>query len=143
MEVGRHPASRAGRFCQAEVSPGMGSFRVLEYAAERAHRLQRRGEAAVVVALLSTHASTRTAVPIAPPALARRVRHDRVRPRVIPRVALPVPGVDVGAPEVVAAALDEQGGDQNSSGCADLRNATASGLIFAKPSGHAATQGAR
>jgi hypothetical protein len=87
---------------------------MLEHAAEAAHGIERRREASSVVAARVPVDVLNEAGEPAPPT-ARRMRHDRPRPRVQPCVALLVPRIDVGEPVVHTARLNVESGDHSSS----------------------------
>lgn len=81
---------------------------MLKHAAVSSDGRESRGKAAAVVADSVAVARLNDVGELAP-ARARRVRDDRVRPRVGASVAELVPGVDVGEAVVRAASVDVEG----------------------------------
>jgi hypothetical protein len=81
---------------------------MLEHAAPPTHGRDRRRKTTAVVPLHAAHLHGRPAVPVAAPPLARRMRDDRMRPRVRARVALFIPRVDIVETRIHAGRLDEE-----------------------------------
>ena len=108
----RPPASRI-RASEAEVRPRMRCLGMLENATPPLQRCERRREAAPVVTLDAPDFRGRTTGPVATPPLARRMRHHRPRPRVLPGIADFVPRVDVRKSEVRSLSRYEEGGNSH------------------------------
>jgi hypothetical protein len=112
VHVSYDPATFACRHVEAEVWPGVRAPRVLKDAAPRAHSSQRRGETSAIVALDLADSGElhgeRLAEPHLSPALAGRMRDNRVRSCVQPGVACLVPRVHAVQAEVVTVGLHEK-----------------------------------
>lgn len=91
VEVGGYPTTFTGRPIEVESGPCMAVGRVLQHAAPSAHGGKRGSKAAIVIPELVLMRLAGTAVPEAAPALAGRVRHDRMRAGVGAGVARFVP----------------------------------------------------
>src|SRR6185437_489824 len=111
VKVGGHPPAGARRHVELKSAPGVAALGMLQHPAEFAHGRQRGSEAAAVVAQLEPRECLWRAAPIAAPALARRMRDDRMRTIVEPGIALSVPRVYVGKAVICSASLDEKRGD--------------------------------
>ena len=113
LEIGGNPPASTGRLVEAEVRPGVRTFRVFKDAAPAPHRGQRGGKASAIVALHLADTGQldmeRLTGPELPPPLARRMRDNRVRPGIEPRVAVLVPRVESRTTEVATAFGDVEG----------------------------------
>src|SRR6185312_9123359 len=107
------PITYTGRSLQGERRPGERSSRVLKYAAPAPHGLKGSRETTTVVAgtVLRFAVAPKVHAGHVHPELTRRMRHNRPRSRVQPRVPLFVPRVDVGQAEIASAGLDVESGD--------------------------------
>src|ERR1051326_4008404 len=85
--------------------------RVLEHATVCPDSVQRRDEAAIVGVDLKAPSLCVHRRKLMPP-IARRVRYDRMRPMIQPRISSRVPWVYIGKPEVDAIGFDEKRGNQ-------------------------------
>lgn len=102
--------AHAKRSWKAERAPCYADRRMLEDAAPAPHGSQSGSEASVVVADGQPVSRLIDRRHLAP-SLARRVRHDRPRPIVEPRVPGLVPRIDIRQAEVAAACLHEERSD--------------------------------
>lgn len=111
VETFSYPSAVTGRSWQAERFPGPRIRRVLDDTTKVADLAESRFEASVVVAEDAAGRVSRraTGVPLLGPPLARRMRHDRMRASVQPRVALLVSRINVGEAVVHPAFLDVEG----------------------------------
>src|SRR5262249_96418 len=89
------PAPAAWWFQQPRRGPAMAVGRVSQHATVASHRRQRGSEAAAIVAKPELMWLSRTAVPVAAPSRARRMRHDRPRAVIGACIALLGPQLDV------------------------------------------------
>lgn len=101
------PSAVAWRVGQVKGRPGVRVSRVLEHTAPGTDRAQCGLKASAIVAAHVPPPRLDKAGE-ATPARARRVCHDRMRPRVHARVPRLVPGVDIGQVPVDAAPLHEE-----------------------------------
>lgn len=111
VSVGLRPPAVPRGPRQPERCPSVGVRGVLEHAAERAYRCERRGEASSVVAERAARLGAWPSEPVPAPPLTRRVRHDRMRARVPPSVARLVPRIDARQPVVRSASVHVEGSD--------------------------------
>lgn len=109
--VGDYPSPFARRRVQAKVPPSVAVGGMLQYAAPAPNGCQSGRKAALIITKLTTDFDGRTAEPISPPTLARRMRHDRPRASVQPSVARLVPSVHAGQVPIAAAPLYVERGD--------------------------------
>ena len=77
------------------------------------NRSKRRSETAAVITnpVPVTHLIHRGHLA---PSTARRMRHHRMRPRIVPRIARLIPGIDAIEPEINTTRFDKQRRDQHS-----------------------------
>src|SRR6185295_14787757 len=109
--TGCYPSPCFRRLREAEVRPRMRRLGVLEYATATPYVSERRREAPAIVSFDPSHASARTARPVTPPPLTRRMCDDGIATFVLARVARLIPRVDSLESEVASTGCNEECGD--------------------------------
>jgi hypothetical protein len=113
VDTAAPPATGSIRPGQSKGFPGVTVGRMFENTAPGIDRFQRSFETTIIVTELILMWLSWRSVPIAPPALARRVRHDRGTPWIIARIALTIPRIDIGHVEIAAVRFNEERGNHD------------------------------
>lgn len=106
-----YPTTHTRRPSKSEPVPCLTCLGVLNNSSECPHCPQCVKKTSLVISQLPANSCARAATPVSPPALTRRMGHNRMRPRIRPRIPILIPRINALKTKVAPIGLNVESCD--------------------------------